>query len=234
MSVPFVDSSGLYSLGGPIISCVGLPINVSRGTGQLRVVTVSSATVASVASVFSPGSLLFPFSDSGFASLSASSSSHPFALPPPPPPLSSSVALSSSSVSALASSSFSSSLPFPPSLPPPPSFPSSLPPPPSFRSQLTPLSSSSSFPSSSSFSASAALLAPPGFPPLPPPPGFAPLPPPLSPPPSRRRLPSLCSPLIFLLAVSPFLLVYLLRLFRLPPPLLLFLRWILLPIRLPC
>ena len=118
MSVPYVDSSGLSSLGGPIISCVGLPINVSRGTGQLRVVNVSSANVASVASVFSPGSLLFPFSDSGFASLSASSSSRPFALPPPPP-LSSSVALSSSSVSALVSSSFSSSLLFSPSLPPP-------------------------------------------------------------------------------------------------------------------
>ena len=27
------------------MSCVGLPINVSRGTGQLRVVNVSSATV---------------------------------------------------------------------------------------------------------------------------------------------------------------------------------------------
>ena len=181
VSVPFVDSSGLYNLGGPIISCVGLPINVSRGTGQLRVVTVSSATVASVTSVFSPGSLLFPFSDSGFASLSASSSSRPFALPPPPPPPpSSSVALSSSSVSELSSSSFSSSLPFPPSLPPPPSFPPSLPPPPSFPSQLDPLSSSSSFPSSSSVSASAALFPPPGFPPLPPPPGFAPLSPPLS------------------------------------------------------
>ena len=144
----------------------------------MRVVNVSSANVASV---FSPGSLLFSFSVSGFASLSASSSSRPFALPPPPP-LSSSVALSSSSVSALASSSFSSSLPFTPSLPPPPSFPSSLPPPPSFPSQLPPLPSSSSFPSASSFSASAALLPPPGFPPLPPPPGFAPLPPPLSPP----------------------------------------------------
>ena len=197
VSVPFVDSSGLYNLGGPIISCVGLPINVSRGTGQLRVVTVSSATVASVTSVFSPGSLLFPFSDSVFASLSASSSSRPFALPPPP--LSSSVALSSSSVSELSSSSssFSSSLPFPPlppppsflpSLPPPPSFLPSLPPPPSFPSQLDPLSSSSSFPSSSSVSASAALFPPPGFPPLPP--GFAPLPPPLSPPLSSSSLPS--------------------------------------------
>ena len=178
VSVPFVDSSGLSNLGGHIISCVGLPINVSRGTGQLRV-----ANVASVASVFSPGSLLFPFSDSGFASLSASSS-RPFALPTPPP-LSSSVALSSSSVSALASSSFSSSLPFSPSLPPPPSFPS----------QLTPLPSSSSFPSSSS--ASAALLPPPGFPPLPPPPGFAPLSPPLSSSsfPSASAFPSLSSSL---------------------------------------
>ena len=188
VSVPFVDSSGLSNLGCPIISCVGLPINVSRGTDQLRVVNISSANVATVASVFSPGSLLFPFSDSGFASLSTSSSSRPFALPPPPP-LSSSVALSSSSVSASASSSFSSSLPFSPSLPPPPSFPSSLPPTPSFPSQLAPLPPSSSFPSSSSFSASAALLPPPGFPPLPPPPGFAPLPPLLSPPLSSSSFP---------------------------------------------
>ena len=172
MSVPFVDSSGLSNLGGPIISCVGLPINVSRGTDQLRVVNISSANVATVALVFSPGSLLFPFSDSGFASLSAFSSSRPFDLPPPPPPLSSSVALSSSSISALASSSFSSSLP----------------PTPSFPSQLGPLPPSSSFPSSSSFSASAALLPPPGFPPLPP--GFAPLPPPLSTPLSSSSFPS--------------------------------------------
>ena len=139
--VSFVDSSGFLNLGGPIISCVGLPINVSRGTDQLRVVNISSANVATVASVFSPGSLLFPFSDSGFSSLSASSSSRPFALPPPPPPLSSSVALSSSSVSSLASSSFSSSLPF---------SPSPLPPPPSFPSPLAPLPSSS-FPSTSFF-----------------------------------------------------------------------------------
>ena len=154
----YVDSSGFSNLGGPINSGVGLTISVSRGTDQLRVVNVASSNVAAVASALSPGSLLFPFLDSGFASLSASSSSRPFALPPPPL-LSSSVALSSSSISSLASSSFSSSLPFSPSpLPPSPAFPSPLAPPPS------------SFPSSSSFSASAPLRPPPGFAPLPPPP----------------------------------------------------------------
>ena len=62
----------------------------------------------------SPGSLLFPFSDSSFASCSASSSSRPFSLPPPPL-LPSSVSLASSSSSYLASSSVSTSLPLPPS-----------------------------------------------------------------------------------------------------------------------
>ena len=144
-------------------------------------VDVALSTVATVASALSPDSFLFPFSDSGFASLSASSSSRPFALPPPPL-LPSSVALSSSSFSSLASSSFSSSLPFSPPLPPSPAFPSPLAPP-----------ASSSFPSSSSLSASAALRPPPGFaplPPPPPPPGFAPLPPSLSPPLSSSSFPS--------------------------------------------
>ena len=72
--VSCVDSSGFSNLGGPINSGVGLTISVSSGTDQLRVVNVATA--------LSPGSLLFPFSDSGFASLSASSSSRPFALPP--------------------------------------------------------------------------------------------------------------------------------------------------------
>ena len=172
--VSYVDSSGFSNLGGPLTYGVGLTISVSRGTDQLRVVNVAPSTVASA---LSPGSLLFPFSDSGFASLSASSSSRPFALPPPLLP--SSVALSSSSISSLASSSFSSSLPFSPSpLPPTPAFPSPLAPP------------ASSFPSSSSLSASATLRPPPGFAPLPlPPPGFAPLPPSLSPPLSSSSFP---------------------------------------------
>ena len=169
--VSYVDSSGFSNFGGPLNSGVGLTISVWRGTDQLRVVNVAPSTIATVASAISPGSLLFPFSDSGFASLSASSSSRPFALPPPPL-LPSSVALSSSSISSLASSSFSSSLPFSPSpLPPTPSFPSPLAPP------------TSSFPSGSSLSALATLHPPPGFAPLP-------LPPSLSPPLSSSSFPS--------------------------------------------
>ena len=57
---------------------------------------------SAVVSALSPGSHLFPFSDSGFASLSAASSSCPLSLPPPP--LSSSFASSS-----MGSASFSSS-----------------------------------------------------------------------------------------------------------------------------
>ena len=182
--VSYVASSGFSDLGGPIHSGVGITISVASGTDELCVVTV-----ATVASALSPGSLLFPFSDSGFASLSASSSSRPFALPPPPL-LPSSVALSSSSVSSLPTSSFSSSLPFSPSpLPPTLVFPSPLAPP------------TSSFTASSSVSASAALPPPPGFAPLPHPPlpGFAPLPlfPPLpsSPFPSASAIPSFSSSL---------------------------------------
>ena len=97
VSVSYAASSGFSILGGPLNSGVGLTINVSRSTDHLRVVNVAPSAVATVASALSPGSLPFPFSDSGFASLSASSSSRPFALPPPILP--SSVALSSSSVS---------------------------------------------------------------------------------------------------------------------------------------
>ena len=252
VSVSFVDSLGLSNLGGPIISCVGLPINVSRGTDQLRVVNVSSANVATVASVFSPGSLLFPFSDSGFASLSASSSSRPFALPLflPLPPL---VLLLCLLLLLLFPRLLLYLLP-------------------RFRRWLLPLSLLL-FPFLLLF-----LLLPlslllflllPRFLlswvlcllllrfllPLP----FRlqllsfllldfllfllllasllflllflllfPLPP------SRRLLPSLRFPLLFLLTVSPFRLGSLLRFFRLPPPLPPFLHWILLPIRLRC
>ena len=108
----------------------------------MRVVNVAPSAVVSVDSALSPGSLLFPFSDFGFASLSAASSSRPLSLPPP---LSSSSSLASSSP---ASASFLSSLP------PTPAFPSPFAPP---------------FSSCSSFSASASLPPPPpGFPPLPP------------------------------------------------------------------
>ena len=173
--VSYVDSSGFSNLGGPLNSGVGLTISVSCGTDQLRVVNVA----ATVASALSPGSLLFPFSYSGFSSLSASSSSRPFCF----------------------ASSFSSSLfccfvfffnfflgfvlfLFLSSL-----FSSPLPPTPAFPSPLAP--PSSSFPSSSSLSASATLRPPPGFAPLPPsPPGFAPLPPSLSPPLSSSSFPS--------------------------------------------
>ena len=172
-----VCSSGVSNLGGTLNTGVGLTVIVSRGTDQLRIVIVAPSAVATVASALSPGSLLFPFSDSGFASLSASSSSRPLSLPPPPL-LPSSVSLASSSSSYLASSSFSSSLPLPPSpLPPSPDFPS-------------PLAPSASFSAGSSFSASAAIRPPPGFPPLPPPPGFAPLTPSVSPPLPSSSFPS--------------------------------------------
>ena len=153
-------------MGGTLHTDVGLTVSVSRGTDQLRVVNVAPSTVASA---LSPGSLLFPFSDSGFASLSASSSFRPFSLPPPPL-LPSSASLSSSSFSSLASSSFSSSLSIPPfPLPPSPAFPSPLAPP------------SASFPASSSLSASAAVR---------PPPGFAPPTPSVSPPLPSSSFPS--------------------------------------------
>ena len=62
---------------------------------QLRVVDLAPSAVVTVASALSPGSLLFPFSDSGFASLSAASSSRSLSLPPPISSSSSSVADSS-------------------------------------------------------------------------------------------------------------------------------------------
>ena len=171
--VLYVARSGVSNFGGSLTTGVGLTISVSRGTDHLRVVNVAPPAVATAASALSPGSLLLPFSDSGFASLSASSS-RPLSLPPPPL-LSSSVSLASSS-SFLASSSFSS-LPLLPS----PAFPS-----PAFPSPLAP---SAPFSSGSSFSASAAVRPPPGFPPLPPPPpGFAPLAPSVSPLPSSSLL----------------------------------------------
>ena len=63
-------------------------------------------------SPLSPGSLLFPFSLSSFASFSASSSSRPFSWPSPPL-LPSFVYLASSFSASLTSSSFSASLPLP-------------------------------------------------------------------------------------------------------------------------
>ena len=146
--VSYVARSGVSNVGGSLSSGVSLTLSVSRGTDHLRVINVAPSAVVSVASALSPGSLLFPFSDSGFASLSAASFSRPLSLPPPP--LSSSSSFTSSS---MASASFLSSLPPPSSpLPPTPTFPSPLAPP--------------SFSSGSSFSASAPLPPPLGFPPL--------------------------------------------------------------------
>ena len=64
----YVARSGVSSVGGSLSSGFGLTLSVSRGTDHLRVVNVAPSTVVSVASALSPGSLLFPFSDSGFAS----------------------------------------------------------------------------------------------------------------------------------------------------------------------
>ena len=75
--VPYVARSGVSNMGGSLSSGVGLTLSVSRGTDHLRVISVAPSAVATVASALSPGSFLFPFSDSGFASLSASSSYRP-------------------------------------------------------------------------------------------------------------------------------------------------------------
>ena len=129
---------------------------------QLRVVGVAPSATVTVASALSPGSLLFPFSDSCFALLSSASSSHSLALPDrgpscssfrsAPPPSSFPPPSSSSSCSFLpfflGSCFLSSSSPFG-------FFPSPLPgfPPLVSSSSSAPLSSSSFplFTSSSSF-----------------------------------------------------------------------------------
>ena len=137
-------------MGGSLSSGHGQSHGVLRGMDQLRVVDVAPSAIVTVASALSPGSFLFPFSDSGFASLSSASSSRSLSLPPPiscPP---------SSSASSSSSAPFLSSLPSPSPLPPPPSFPSLFAPTP-------PHSSRSSFSSSDSVPPP-----PPGFPPLPP------------------------------------------------------------------
>ena len=162
-------------MGGSLSSGFAVTLSASHGTDHLRVVNVAPSAVVSVASALSPGSLLFPFSDSGFASLSAVSSSRPLSLPPP---LSSSSSLASSSP---ASASFLSSLPPPSPLPPTPAFPSPVAPP--------------SFSSRFSFSALASLP--------PPPPGFPPLPPSVSPPLCSLPPRLLRSLLLFLLSVLP-------------------------------
>ena len=125
--VSYVAKSGVSNVGGSLSSGLGLTVSVSRGPDHLRVVNVAPSAVVSVASALSPGSLLFPVSDSGFASLSVASSSRPLSLPPP---LSSSSFLASSSSG---SASLLSSLP-----PPTPAFPSPFAPP--SLSLLAPLS----------------------------------------------------------------------------------------------
>ena len=123
--------------GRSLRSGLSLTLSVSRCTDHLWVVNIAPSAVVSVAMALSLGSLLFPFSDSGFASFSAASSTRPLSLPPP---------LSSSSP---ASASLLSSLP-----PPTPAFPSPFAPP--------PFSSRSSFSASASLPPP-----PSGFPPLP-------------------------------------------------------------------
>ena len=175
VSVSYVARSRVSNVGGFLSSGLGLAVSVSRGSDHLQVVDVAPSAVVSVASALSPGSLLFPFSDSGFASLSAASSSRPLSLPPP---LSSSSFLASSSSG---SASLLSSLPPPPPLPPTPAFPSPF--------ALPSLSSRSSFSAS-------ALLPPPSR-------GFPPLSPLVSAPLCSLTLRLLRSRLLFLLSVRP-------------------------------
>ena len=79
--VSYVARSEVSQMGGSLSSGLGLTVSVSCGSDHLRVVDVAPSAVVSVASALSPGSLLFPFSDSGFASLSAASSSRPLVVP---------------------------------------------------------------------------------------------------------------------------------------------------------
>ena len=110
-------------MGGSLVTGHGHSLSSTRGMDQLRVVGVAPSATVTVASALSPGYLLFPFSDSGFASLSSASSSLSLSLPDPgpsssslrsTPPLSSSFSSSSYSFLPLFLGSFflSSSLPF--------------------------------------------------------------------------------------------------------------------------
>ena len=111
-----VARSWVSSLGGSLVAGLGQSHRLNYGTDQLRVAGVAPCAHVNVASALSPGSLLFPFSDSGFSSLSSVSL---------PSSLSVSVTCSSS-FSSLPASSFGLSQPlssYPSPLPPTPSFP---------------------------------------------------------------------------------------------------------------
>ena len=138
--VPNSVRSRVSSVGGSLSSGHGHSFSASRCMDQLRVVGVPPSATVTVASALSPGSLLFPFSDSGFASLSSASSSRSLSLPDPGP----------------SSSSFRSAPPL--SSYPPPSL---LPPTTSFPSPWDP---SSTLPTCSSVSP--LPPPPPGFPPI--------------------------------------------------------------------
>ena len=189
-----VARSGVSSLGGSLVTGLGQSHRLNYSTDQLRVAGVAPCANVHVASALPPGSLLFPFSDSGFSSLSSvslPSSSHSVSVP------------CSSSSSSLPVSSFGPSQPLS-------SFPSPFPPTPSFPPSLAGVSSVPPRPSSS-------LLPPPGFPPLV---SSSPATPlssssslPLPPPPPRFRFLFLLCPLLRLLGcLLPFLLSFLLSL----------------------
>ena len=123
-----VARSGVDSLGGSLFPGLGHDSRVSDGTDHLRVSGISHGSHVNVASALSPTSLLFPFSDSGFASLpsSLSTSSTPI------PFFSASSTFSSSFSSSSFLSSSTRGLPsvapsVPPSPLPPPSLPSVIP-----------------------------------------------------------------------------------------------------------
>ena len=133
-------ADGIASLGVSLVPGLGQVNRCHDVTDQLRVSDVAHSANDVVTSALSPRSLLFPFSDSSFTSLSSSLSS---SLPTSTPSVS---LASSSSSSSFLPSSFDVSQPVssflsPSPLPPPP-FPSSVPP------------------------RSAPLPPPPGFPPL--------------------------------------------------------------------
>ena len=137
--MPNLVRSGVVSLGDSLVTGHGHSLSSTHGMDQLLVVGVAPLANVTVASALSPGSLLFPFSDSGFASLSSASfhfSSLSLSLPSPGPS------------SSWPSSSLSSAPPLSSSLPPTPSFPPSS----AASSSVPPCPSSS-------------LLPPPGFPP---------------------------------------------------------------------
>ena len=140
--------SGVDRFSGALIPGLGQLSSVNDGNDQLRVCFDSVVDNVSVASALSPSDLLFPLSDSGFASLSASLSSSVT------PPLASSFASLSSSSSSLSSSSSWGLQSVAPSLPP---------------STVPVFSLPSVVPSVISLSSAAPL------PPPPPPPGFPPL-----------------------------------------------------------